>query len=190
MHGIKAYLVFGGFLFVAAMFLVALVREWANRARSTTKLIGISVFVLLWFTSFVSVFARRAYFLHELADLNASDVYEVRIGRHDFRDAAAIGDITRALRDSRWFEVNHGGWGDSIPLTLSRGTKPDLVIDVALYFREPAAVAGPARRRGLGYSPTVVFVPDLPRVLKGHGVELPTCDSPHGRPCTQAQLNP
>lgn len=193
MHGIKAYLLPAAFLFVAALFLRGLVGDWTSKMRRRGRLlqlIGITAFILLWFFLGISTFVREALFLHELAGLKAAEVYEIKIGRHDFKDRATIEDVVNALRDSRWFQVNHGGWGDSIPLTVSMRSGPDLVIDVALYFREPAAVVGPARRRGLGYSPTVIFVPNLPGALKNHGVRLPNCDSAHGRLCTAAQLDP
>ncbi len=193
MHGIKALLIFVGFIFVASVFLAALVGEWKGRKQAQDgllRLIGVTAFILLWFLGISSVYVRKAFFLHELSTLNATEVYSVQIGRHDFRDYATIEELTGALRRSRWFEVNHGGWGTSIPLTVRRRSKVDLVIDVALYFREPGAIVGPANRRGLGYSPTQAFAPDLPRVLEKHAVRLPDCDSAHHLPCTAEQLNP
>ncbi|HEV3308522.1 MAG TPA: hypothetical protein VGZ91_18915 [Candidatus Sulfotelmatobacter sp.] len=193
MYGIKALLIFIGFAFVASVFLSALVGEWKGRTQGhggLLRLIGITAFILLWFLGMSSVYVRKAFFLYELSTLNATEVYSVQIGRHDFRDYTTIEELTGALRHSRWFEVNHGGWGTSIPLTVRRRSKADLVIDVALYFREPAAIVGPANTQGLGYSTTCVFAPELLQVLERHAVMLPDCDSAHHLPCTAEQLNP
>jgi hypothetical protein len=193
MYGIKSIVVFVVFLFVSVLFLGAVYDSWKDRHKTNKdwlSLIGLTALVLLWVLGISSVYLRKARFLHELSTLNAADVYSIQIGRHDFRDHASIGEVIAALRHSRWFEVNHGGWGNSIPLTVRRHSGTDLKIDVALYFREPAAIVGPATPQGLGYSPTQLFVSDLPQVLERHDVKLPNCDSAHGRPCTPDQLNP
>lgn len=65
-----------------------------------------------------------------------------------------------------------------------------IVIDVALYFREQAAIIGPANPQGLGYSGTQAFGPEVPRALERHGVKLPDCDTAHRKPCMQEQLDP
>lgn len=193
MYGIKALLMFIGALGVGTLFLGALVAEWRYALRfkgGKRRLIGITVFVLLWASMLASVYIRKAHFHYMLWKLDASDVYSVQIGRHDFRDRATIEDLVAALRRNRWFEVNHGGWGDSIPLIVRRRSGDYIALDVAIYFREPGAIIGPANAQGLGYSATQAFAPDLPSALEKHAVRLPDCDTPHGRPCTPDKLNP
>ena len=193
MYGVKAFLIGVGALGVLTIFLAALVAEWRYTLRFKGKklrLIGITLFVLLWASLMATVYIRKAYFHYLLWKLDASDVYCIQIGKHDFKDRAAIDDLVGALQRSRWFEVNHGGWGDSIPLIVHRRSGNPLVLDVAVYFREPGAIIGPANGQGLHYSATEAFAPELPRALEKYGVKLPDCDTPHGRPCTPDKLNP
>jgi hypothetical protein len=193
MYGISAYLVLAGFLFVAAFLFSAVFLEWKNKPstkRISLKLVGITAFLILWFSLISNVYIQKARFHFHLRRLNASDVYSIQIGKHDFRDRQAIEGLVGAFHRSRWFEVNHGGWGDSIPITIRRHSDRDLVIDVAKYFREPGAIIGPSNPKGLGYSATQAFAPELPQLLEEYGVQLPDCDTPHDRPCTPSQLNP
>lgn len=191
MHGIWAYLILIGFLFVAAILFSGLLREWKSKPRTERplKLIGFAAF-FFWFSMISSIYVRKAKFHYDLRQLTASDVYSIQIGRHDFRDRQIIMELVGALGRSRWFEVNHGGWGDSIPITIRRHSENDFVIDAAKYFREPGAIIGPANSRGLGYSATEAFAPELPSLLEKYGVQLPDCDTAHGKPCTASQLNP
>ena len=193
MYGAKAVLICVGFLLVVVFLLGGVIAEWRGKPKGggkSIKLIGLTAFVFLWCFLVSSVYIRKARFHYELRKLQASDVYSIQIGRHDLRDRAAIEELVGALHKNRWFEVNHGGWGDSIPLTVRRNSGHDLVIDVAKYFREPGAIIGPTNPQGLGNSPTQAFAPELPRVLDKYGVALPDCDTPHGRPCSAEQLNP
>jgi len=189
MYGVKALLIFLGFMTVASFFFVAAILLWREWLRNKTSLRGtlfLTLFWLLWFSLISSVYIRKALFYRRLSGLNALDVYSIQIGHHDFTDQPAIDDIVGALRHYRWFEVNHGGWGDSIPMTLRRHSREPMNISVALYFREPAAIVGP--NQGLAVSPA--FAPELPQALERHGVKLPDCDTAYRRPCTAEQLNP
>ena len=189
MYGVKALLIFLGFMTGAAIFFGAAILLWREKLRGRTSLgppLFVTLFVSLWFSLISSVYIRKALFYNELSKLNASDVYSIHVGHHDFTDQPAIDDIVSALRHYRWFEVNHGGWGDSIPMTLRRHSREPMNISVALYFREPAAIVGP--NQGLAVSPA--FAPELPQALERHGVKLPDCDTAYRRPCTAEQLNP
>jgi hypothetical protein len=193
MIGITAYLVLIGFLVVAAFLFSAIFVDWKNRPRTERpplKLIGTTAFLVLWFALISSLYVRKARFHYDLRQLSPSDVYSIQIGRHDFRDPKAIEDLVGALRQSRWFEANHGGWGDSIPMRIRRHSGNDFQIDAAKYFPKPAAIIGPSDPRGLGYSATEAFAPELSSLLEKYGVQLPDCDTPHGKPCTDSQLNP
>lgn len=196
MYGIKAFLIGIGAFGVVTIFLAALVAEWRYALRfkvrkaSKARLIGITILVLLWASGIAYVYVRKAQFHYLLWKLDASDVYSIQIGKHDFRDRTTIDDLVTALHHSRWFEVNHGGWGDSIPLIVRRRSGNPVVLDVAIYFREPGAIIGPANGQGLHYSATQAFAPELRRALEKHDVKLPDCDTPHGRPCTPEKLNP
>jgi len=193
MYGVPALLIFLLFAGIALLFSVALVSQWRRSLRfpgGRSKLIVSTLFILLWVSLIAHLYVRKAHFHYTLWKLDASDVYSIQIGKHDFRDKESIQDLVSALRNSRWFEVNHGGWGDSIPLILRRHSGKEIALDVALYFRESGAVIGPANLNGLGSSATQAFAPELPRALEKHGVKLPDCDTPHGRPCRPDQLSP
>ena len=75
-------------------------------------------------------------------------------------------------------------------MILRRHSGEAIVIDVALYFREPAAIIGPANPQGLAYSGTQAFAPEVPRALERNGLKLPDCDTAHRKSCTPEQLNP
>jgi len=193
MYGIKALLIFLGFMTVASFFFVAAILLWRERLREKASLrdpVLLTLFWLLWFSLVSSSYIRRALFYSQLSHLNASDVSSIQIGHHDFTDQPTIEDIVTALRHYRWFEINHGGWGDSIPMTLRRHSGEPLKIGVALYFREPAAIVGPAYDSASGLATAPAFAPELPQALDRHGVKLPDCDTAYRRPCTPEQLNP
>ena len=193
MRGGWAVLILVGFLVIAGILFSGIVAGWRAKPKgqlSYAKLIGITAFLALWFVLISMPYANGVRFHYQLRQLQASGIYSVQIGRHDSRDRAAIEEIVGALRQSHWFEVNHGGWGDSIPLTLRRNSGRDIVIDVAKYFMKRGAIIGPSNPQGLGHSPTQGFAPELPRVLGKYGVTLPDCDTPHGRSCSAEQLNP
>jgi hypothetical protein len=194
MYGAKAFLIFLGFLMVASVFLVGVFDLWKHRHRQKERLgvggIVLTAFLLLWVFLISSGYIRKAHFHYELWRLSASDVTSIQIGRHDFEDQQTIEDLVGALCRNRWFEVNHGGWGDSVPMILRKHSGEAIIIDVALYFREPAAIIGPANPQGLGYSGAQAFAPEVPRAQERHGVKLPDCDTAHRKPCTQEQLDP
>lgn len=193
MYGISAYLTLVAFLFVAALLFSGVFFEWKNKPstkRASIKLLGITAFLILWFSLISNLYIQKARFHFRLRRLSASDVYSIQIGKHDFRDRQPIEELVGALQRSRWFEVNHGGWGDSIPMTIRRHSDSDLVIDVAKYFREQGAIISPSDPKRPGESATQAFAPELPRLLEEYGLQLPDCDTPHDRPCTPSQLNP
>jgi hypothetical protein len=192
MYGVPAFLIFLGFAIFSMFLVLVIFLIWRNRhgEKAERGSVLLSVFLLLWLTLVSSVYGREALFHYQLRSLNASDVVSVQIGRHNFTDPATITEIVGALRRSRWFQSNHGGWGDSIPMILSRRSEKSMTLDVALYFRVPAAIIGPATRRGLGNSVTQRFAPELLTVLERHGVKLPDCDTAYRRPCTPEQLDP
>jgi hypothetical protein len=193
MYGAKVFLPAAMFVFVAGIFLTSVWHLWRKGGGPQGRIfrrIGLTAFILLWIFVMSSVYYRKARFLHQLASLNAQDISEVRIGQHDFRDADTVREVVDALKSSRWFEVNHGGWGDSIPLILQKRAGSAIVLDVAVYFREPAAIIGPANKQGLSYGPTQAISFELPKVLEKYGVILPNCDTAHDKPCKPDQLNP
>jgi hypothetical protein len=165
--------------------------KWRRQDRQTLLgLAGLTAFFALWLALILSGFVHRALFLRELSRLKATDVDSIQIGKHELRNQQAINEVVTALHQSRWFEVNHGGWGDSVRLTIHRRSRKDMNLDVALYFREPAAIISPAHQPGESYIATEAFVAELPAVLRKYDIDLPDCDTAHGRPCTAAQLNP
>jgi hypothetical protein len=189
----RAFLIVAMFVLVAGVFLFAawgLWRKSGTPQASFFRRMGYSAFILVWIFMMCSVFYRKARVLYQLERLNAQDISDVKIGKHDFRDPETVREVGDALKHGRWFEVNHGGWGESISLTLQKRSGGAIVLNVATYFREPAAIISPANRQGLSYSQTQAIAPELPQVLEKHGVRLPTSDTLHDKPCTPDQLNP
>jgi len=194
MYGISAFFIFLFFLVCASAVLLGLYLEWKNRKTrgKTLELIGLTTFVVVWLSFTASSCIQKAHFNYKLWKLNASDVYSIHIGKHDFREQRTLDEIVGALHHSRWFEVNHGGWGDSIPLTIRMRSGGDMTIEVALYFRETGAIIGPAPGGGRVHTDTPGFAiaPELPRVLMNSGVHLPDCGTALGTICSPEQLNP
>jgi hypothetical protein len=193
MHGISAFLIFIGFLLVAAALAYTIWSLWKNRRTeqiSFSKLVFVTLFVGLWFSAISLTYVRKVNSLSKLRNLSPSATYSVQIGRHEFKDAQSIEAILQALERTQWFEVNHGGWGDSVRLTIKRRDGNDLVLEVAQYFRERGAIVRITNPRGQGLGTGELFSPELPDVLERLGVRLPQCDTPRGKPCTTDQLNP
>ena len=193
MHGLSALLILALFVGVAIIFFVAIYFLWKDTAQnkvSKLKALGFSAFVALWFVLIARGYVERALFHHALHELKTSDVQSIRIGKHEFRERAPIEEIASTLRQSRWFEVNHGGWGDAIPLVMTSNSGKTTIVMVAKYFREQGAVVARSELQDELDLRTVEFSPELPKALEKYGVALPDCDTPHGRPCSQSQLNP
>jgi len=193
MRGLSAFLILALFLGVAIIFFIAIYFLWKETRQnkvSKLKAAGFSAFVALWFVLIASGYVERAQFHHALHQLKTSDVQSIRIGKHEFRDRAAIEEIAGTLRQSRWFEVNHGGWGDAIPLVITSNLGQTTIVMVARYFREQGAVVARSDSRDELDLKTVEFSPELPKVLEKYGIALPDCDTPHGRRCSESQLNP
>ena len=191
MHGPIAFLPAIGFIGVAVILLVAIAKEWESPSRESTYLrrAGLTLFVLLWAAAMCLTIYTRARFLYQLHSLKPEEIDSIEIGKHTFADRETVKSVVGALRKSEWFEANHGGWGDSIHLTLRKHSGDEVVLDLALYFRERAAIVRPAPRPGTSYVVTDAISIPLLEVLEQVGVRLPDCDTGHGRPCTAEQLN-
>jgi hypothetical protein len=193
MYGAKAFLIAVMFVVCSFALMFGLRDFWKNRDQRPSGLgwrLLYTAFFLFWFSGVCSHFYEKAHFHYQLSKLSPQEISSIRIGRHEFRDPEVVKEVVDALNRSRWFEVNHGGWGDSIPLTLEKRSGGEMVLDVAEYFQKPGAIIGPANAKGLGYSKTEAISVDLPQVLEGNGVKLPHCDTAHDNPCTPEQLNP
>ncbi len=153
-------LIFAGFLVIAGILFSGIVAAWRAKPKgqlSYAKLIGITAFLALWFGLISVHYLNGLRFHYQLRQLQASGIYSVQIGRHDSRDRAAIEEIVGALRQSHWFEVNHGGWGDSIPLTLHRVVRQSHNVEVLHACRSHVHLhlnevgVNPVNRSALGF---------------------------------------
>ena len=180
------------FFLVALGFGTALYREWRNLVRDhrpvTSKLILISAFVVLWMLSIFQLFVREALFHHELRRLRTEQVESIEIGNDVRADPNSISAIVRELNQAKWFEVNHGGWGEEVRFVIRLKSGKRLTYHVARYFRQPGAVLTSmsgydSSGRGMSWNNGVVFCPALPDLLSERGILLPgDKPSPHPSP--------
>ncbi len=166
MYGTQAVLILVGFLAVAVLLFGGIVAEWKAKPkgqRAGLKLIGVTVFLVSWFCMIFTHYVNEVQFHYQLRHLQASGIYSVQIGKHDFRDRAAIQEIVGAVRQSRWFEANHGGWGDSV--------QPGHIANLPIWIQffsgdEDNFAAGARERSGSTNSQAVAPSTDKPAATK------------------------
>lgn len=170
------------FLLVFAVFLSGLINDWSKVAKkkgpATGKLLFVSIFFLLWSFLIIQLFVREMAFHRDLANLRYEALENIEVEDRTLSDPNSISEIVNSLNGAQWFEVNHGGWADEVPLVLHFRSGEQRTYHVALYLRQEGAVlismsnfdrAG----KGSGWSNGVVFCPRLPVVLAASGVYLP-----------------
>jgi hypothetical protein len=170
------------FLLVFIAFLTVFINGWSEVAKGkaavTGKLLFGSIFFLVWGFLFIQLFAREAAFHHDLAGLRHEAVKSIEVGDRTLNDPNGISEVVNSLTGAQWFEVNHGGWADEVPLVLHFRSGEQRTYHVAFYLRQEGAVlismsnfdyAG----KGSGWSNGVAFCPRLPSALAASGVYLP-----------------
>jgi len=109
-----------------------------------------------------------------IRNLRQEDLAQVRIGEHVLTSPQDIAAICSTLRKTEWFESQHGGWAEELPLTFKTTTGREYSYRVAYYRVHPGAVilhrvGGPG-----GYMlGDVGFNAHLPDVLSRMGISLP-----------------
>ena len=170
------------FLLVLAVFLSALINDWSKvakkKAPATGKLLFGSIFFLFWSFMIIQLFVREMAFHGDLANLRFEALESIEVEGRILNDPNDISGIVNSLNGAQWFEVNHGGWADEVPLVLHFRSGQQRTYHVALYLRQEGAVlismsnfnsAG----KGSGWSNGVAFCPRLPGALAASGVYLP-----------------
>ena len=107
--------------------------------------------------------AGHVAYLRQLHTLDQASVVSIVVGSKSVSSPADRERIVGALRASQWYEVSHAGWGRPIPLTIRFASGKELTYRVAAYA--PGAVI-------LGKEEA--YSKDLPAVLSGLGIELPS----------------
>ena len=170
------------FFLVALVFGTALYREWRDLVRQhrpvTGRVIVVSAFVVLWMLSIFQLFTREALFHQELRQLRPEQVESIQIGNDVLADPNSISAIVGELNHARWFEVNHGGWGEEAGFVIHLNSGKRLTYHVARYLRQPGAVlismsGYDSSGRGMSWNNGVVFCPALPAILTRTGISLP-----------------
>jgi hypothetical protein len=170
------------FLLVFAVFISALINDWLKvakkKAPATGKLLFGSIFFLLWSFMIIQLFVREMAFHGDLANLRFEALESVEVEGQILSDPNDISEIVNSLNGAQWFEVNHGGWADEVPLVLHFRSGQQRTYHVALYLRQEGAVLismsnFDSAGKGSGWSNGVAFCPRLPGALAASGVYLP-----------------
>jgi hypothetical protein len=170
------------FLLVFAVFVSALINDWLKvakkKAPATGKLLFGSIFFLLWSFMIIQLFVREMAFHGDLANLRFEALESVEVEGQILSDPNDISEIVNSLNGAQWFEVNHGGWADEVPLVLHFRSGQQRTYHVALYLRHEGAVLismsnFDSAGKGSGWSNGVAFCPRLPGALAASGVYLP-----------------
>jgi hypothetical protein len=170
------------FLLVFIGFLSVFINGWSKVAKRkapvTGKLLFGSIFFLLWAFLFIQLAVREMAFHQDLAGLRQEAVKSIEVADQTLDDPDGISKVVTSLNRAQWFEVNHGGWADEVPLAIHFGSGQQRTYHVALYLRQEGAVLismsnfGRAGK-GSGWSNGVAFCPQLPSALAASRVYLP-----------------
>jgi hypothetical protein len=170
------------FLLVFAVFISALINDWLKvakkKAPATGKLLFGSIFFLLWSFMIIQLFVREMAFHGDLANLRFEALESIEVEGQILSDPNDISEIVNSLNGAQWFEVNHGGWADEVPLVLHFRSGQQRTYHVALHLRQEGAVLismsnFDSAGKGSGWSNGVAFCPRLPGALAASGVYLP-----------------
>ena len=195
MIGFSSWLPKLGFLIVGFIFVGVLCGEWMRillgRSRPSAKLFGISVFILLWAVLISQLFVREFCLHHRLSTLRPEQVASIEVDGHSLTDRDQIASVTSVLNRPRWFEGNHGGWADTVPLIIHFKSGGMQYYGVGSYLRQEGAIVDSTPAPGqhfIRWSSGYVFYQALPSVLAHAGIMLPNCQSlPDGRYCTSCE---
>jgi hypothetical protein len=170
------------FLLVFTVLLTVLLNEWSKVARNKAPVTGRqlfgSIFFLLWSFLIIQLFVREMAFHRSLANLRYEALENIEVEGRTLNDPKGISEIANSLSGAQWFEANHGGWADEIPLVLHFRSGQQRTYHVALYLRQEGAVVISMSNfdragKGSGWSNGVAFCPRLPAALAASGVHLP-----------------
>lgn len=182
------------FLLVGLVIVAILRDEWKpvlrGRSGLTRNLLIISAFLVVWIALLTQLFVREFLLHHRLRNLRPDSVASIEINGRSLTDRDQIAAITSVLNRPQWFEVNHGGWADTVPLIvhLKSGEAQDYA--AGFYLRAEGAVllSTSSPVHGMKWNGGQVFYPQLPAVLARAGVTLPNCQSlSDGRFCTSCE---
>jgi hypothetical protein len=132
------------FLLVFLVFLTAFISGWSQvakrKAAVTGKLLFGSIFFVLWGFLIIQLFVREVAFHYDLANLRSGAVKSIEVGDQTLDHPNSILGIVNSLNGAQWFEANHGGWADEVPLVLHFRSGEQRTYHVAFYLRQEGAV--------------------------------------------------
>ncbi|MGH2405506.1 MAG: hypothetical protein ACRDGN_13750 [bacterium] len=149
--------------------LAAVIRE---RQKVALLVVGFGALMLaLMGIRFVHQVDNRFVLYH----LTPNQVAQIRLGTRRVSERRHVAIIVDALKNTRWFSANHGGWADELPLVIVLRSGEQHRFRVAYYLRQEGAVIAFSRggdrvRWHDGYA----FSGSLPRSLKRVGLTLPS----------------
>jgi|ERR1051326_1082518 hypothetical protein len=169
-------------------------KDWRNRhrrAEGSQPSVGSAILeflkltaVSLWMGFMLFMVYGELRFHYDLWALQPKNVTEISVGQHRFIDQPSISQIVTAMKSSEWYSVNHGGWGDEIPVVLRMTSGAVWQMRSGYHFAQHGAVViKSSEPNGRGWQFGQVFSPALPGVLEQLGVPLSHCDTAHGQPC-------
>ena len=157
-----------------------------EKLKNAKGLLGLALFAILW--AAISVGSVLEVVLHsQLHAISAEDVSNIKVGEKQFSNPADIAQIVNDLKQSEWYAVSHGGWGDETPMVISFKSGEVWFLSVGYHFSQQGAVI--AKHRGdpntTGFrSDVYLFSETLPETLRALGAPVSMCDTAHGRPCS------
>jgi hypothetical protein len=164
------------------VFGVAVYSGWRDvfrkRRPATSKLVLSSAFVALWMLGFLQLYLREVLVHRELRQLRPEQGGSLEIGGDLITDSNSISAIVQELNQAKWFELNHGGWGEEVRFVVHLKSNEHRTFYVARYLRQPGAVlismsGYDSNGSGMSWSNGVVFCPGLPALLSNSGISLP-----------------
>ncbi|HEY6248717.1 MAG TPA: hypothetical protein VI685_02085 [Candidatus Angelobacter sp.] len=104
-----------------------------------------------------------------LYNLTTSSVARISVGEREIDRREDLAVVIPSLNDVDWFLVNHGGWGEEVPLKITLKNGKVQIFSVGRYRRQEGAVLDFGQHGGFGSG----FCRQLPSALNKIGIQLP-----------------
>ena len=137
-----------------------------------------ALYLALALTAAISIlsgvrFANQLGSHQVLSDLQPEEVALIQVGERSLSHPRDVSLVVGALQESEWFSSQHGGWGTTVPLTITLASGQKYGFPVGYYLRQEGAVIVFRRYIGGYWDDGYAFSRRLPGVLKGLGILLP-----------------
>jgi hypothetical protein len=178
MIGFRAFLSDASLPFVSLLILLLITIVVIRSAERRVKASGAVTIVILVLLSANGVFrlVKQIGYRRALHNITADSVESVQVGDIKIQRHADVAAVINALRQSRWFTSEHGGWAEEVNLVIHFKSGDDQRYRIARYLRREGAVIDYVGQgddsnfvRHYGYS----FAEQLPDILQRLGAPLP-----------------